>query len=622
MAASINPSRGFSVMAVTVEEVAPNGMALCVDQTGRNVQVSSTLMTAKGQLPQIGELWLIDKTQTGYWMFSAILKFSQIGSTITSSTGTPDDYTFTYPPKQGDIYYQVDASSYADTVWYFDGTAWANSVTTGPTGPMGPTGPTGPQGPALAGLVDVTLTSGVDKTGVTDSSTGIQNAINAIMTAGGGTLYFPPGTYKIAAQLTIPVTSTATSNAISASVNPTHDGTTIFQSNPLRITGAGASATPRGDTPIGGTILNFTTGSAAFQITALGEGTLEIDHIVLMDSSTGANYFILVTNTVLHLHDYVAIGNTLSVYNSGTHTQTSFSITDLVMWGGNGFFNGTVFLPYPSGAAVGCFQGYGSTVERGGHVGIRHAGYFNTAANAIYYDKIAMWNGCGSGTSEPTPFMLQPAAAQSIGGITLMNVDIEMDNGYQYGVMCQDVAGATFTNFSIFDSVTGVAGVYFDSNCSDNTMSYAYLTPGLPDIQDATNGKNNIINGANSRLTGAVYTTASSQSTASTSYVTTGVSVTCITGCHAKVTLSGALFNATGGELAIVAVGVSGATTLAPADALSLNYLSPSANESMAASVVNYLSVTQGTNVFTIWIRCNGGTANFVNGSILVEPLP
>lgn len=44
--------------------------------------------------------------------------------------------------------------------------------------------------------------AGVDPTGATDSAAGIQAAINAVCTAGGGTLHFPPGTYKVGTLLT------------------------------------------------------------------------------------------------------------------------------------------------------------------------------------------------------------------------------------------------------------------------------------------------------------------------------------------------------------------------------------------------------------------------------------
>jgi hypothetical protein len=43
--------------------------------------------------------------------------------------------------------------------------------------------------------------TGVDPTGATDSTSGIQAAINAVQTAGGGQIQLPPGTYKISSAL-------------------------------------------------------------------------------------------------------------------------------------------------------------------------------------------------------------------------------------------------------------------------------------------------------------------------------------------------------------------------------------------------------------------------------------
>ena len=40
--------------------------------------------------------------------------------------------------------------------------------------------------------------------GTTDDTTAIQNAINAVIAQGGGTLFFPAGTYLINATLTVP----------------------------------------------------------------------------------------------------------------------------------------------------------------------------------------------------------------------------------------------------------------------------------------------------------------------------------------------------------------------------------------------------------------------------------
>ena len=49
---------------------------------------------------------------------------------------------------------------------------------------------------------DVVSTYGADKTGVLDSTTNIQTAIDTATLNGGGTIYFPAGTYKLTAQLT------------------------------------------------------------------------------------------------------------------------------------------------------------------------------------------------------------------------------------------------------------------------------------------------------------------------------------------------------------------------------------------------------------------------------------
>ena len=47
------------------------------------------------------------------------------------------------------------------------------------------------------------ITYGADPTGATDSTTAIQNALNAANSAGGGVVYFPAGTYQISSALTI-----------------------------------------------------------------------------------------------------------------------------------------------------------------------------------------------------------------------------------------------------------------------------------------------------------------------------------------------------------------------------------------------------------------------------------
>lgn len=107
----------------------------------------------------------------------------------------------------------------------------------GATGPAGPTGPTGPSGPAGEGVpaggvqnallmkssstdfdtrwsrywpvmdnggqVFNVQTFGAVGNGTADDTTAVQNTINAVNLAGGGTVYFPHGVYKISTALTI-----------------------------------------------------------------------------------------------------------------------------------------------------------------------------------------------------------------------------------------------------------------------------------------------------------------------------------------------------------------------------------------------------------------------------------
>ena len=49
----------------------------------------------------------------------------------------------------------------------------------------------------MSGTTANVLDYGADNTGANDATTAIQNAINAVQNAGGGTVYLPSGTYKV-----------------------------------------------------------------------------------------------------------------------------------------------------------------------------------------------------------------------------------------------------------------------------------------------------------------------------------------------------------------------------------------------------------------------------------------
>jgi hypothetical protein len=98
---------------------------------------------------------------------------------------------------------------YAIRILTADGWQEINTGAQGPQGPAGPTGPTGPTGPAGSGggsgyTVSVrSAPYSATGNGTTDDTTAIQNAINAVNTAGGGTVFFDAGTYRITSALTV-----------------------------------------------------------------------------------------------------------------------------------------------------------------------------------------------------------------------------------------------------------------------------------------------------------------------------------------------------------------------------------------------------------------------------------
>lgn len=55
----------------------------------------------------------------------------------------------------------------------------------------------------MSGMYVNVVNYGADSTGAKDSTAAIQNAINAVEAAGGGTVYLPEGTYKVSQLLQI-----------------------------------------------------------------------------------------------------------------------------------------------------------------------------------------------------------------------------------------------------------------------------------------------------------------------------------------------------------------------------------------------------------------------------------
>jgi hypothetical protein len=132
---------------------------------------------------------------------------------------------------------------------------------------------------------------------------------------------------------------------------------------------------------------------------------------------------------------------------------------------------------------------------------------------------------------------------------------------------------------------------------------------------------------ASSAPASATATVATSQTTTSDSYTdlaTSGPSVTITTGTKALVIITAKIKNTTSTRGANVGYAVSGATTIAAADDISLYSQNGSATEVIqGASFAHRVTLTAGSNTFTAKYKRGDfqGTATFYDRSIIVIDL-
>lgn len=139
---SVNPlthSVGLNTRLVTVLQIA-GSIALCVDRQGNEVRVPMYIQRAKGQLPSVGDNWLISQ-DFGQWAFQAFIGqqpadflAEQITNGAIISPSAP------VSPAVGDIW--INSITGIWSVW--DGTQWnvtsaAGGAIISPTPPPNPT---------------------------------------------------------------------------------------------------------------------------------------------------------------------------------------------------------------------------------------------------------------------------------------------------------------------------------------------------------------------------------------------------------------------------------------------------------------------------------------------------
>lgn len=314
---------------------------------------------------------------------------------------------------------------------------------------------------------------GADPTGVADSTAAIEAAINACaatdLNNSGGTVYFPPGAYRITQTINLPVTNIESSQVNNAPQTP------IFISAPLRITGAGGNSSPRGDGPDFGSVIYFDPTANSTLFNGVGEGTFEFDHMAIVDISAQENLFFFVNNTTTNIHDNAFRGN---------HSFTN-AWTDVIQYGAQG---GTA----PRGDVLGVYQGQVSRLVNNACTQIRHLARLYADASNILFSANAMYNTCGTNTANDAAII---CVGPGCGGNYFEYNDFEMGSfdatdtapfftripvGYAYAISFADGYNNTLVGNQIADCYTGTGTAYPSAQAAYFFSAVTYNAAGLP----------------------------------------------------------------------------------------------------------------------------------------------
>lgn len=212
------------------------------------------------------------------------------------------------------------------------------------------------------------------------------------------------------------------------------------------------------------------------------------------------------------------------------------------------------------------------------------------------------------------PFTL-PTAASTGDVLTATNYNQAVRSNAMFGM-------ATFTNEAARDAAL----------TSPEEGMMAYLTaPTVPAATGTTTavptGVTTIYNGSVWVCTTPVGAFSNTQATTtSTSYVntltsdSTAISVTLVTGTTVLLSMTTQTAHSTTGQVNWLSFAVSGATTVAAADAQSIlaNEAVGTYQFSLARTFI-YTGLTAGTNTFTLNYKTQGATATFFNRNLTVQ---
>ncbi len=299
--------------------------------------------------------------------------------------------------------------------------------------------------------------------GVTDDSAAVAAALAAASAADGGVIFFPPGTYRINSQISIP-----------------NDGASPPVQKSLRLTGAGPShsggaVSIYAGAPLGGSILDLRYGGPGAKIQTLGLGFLELDRLTLKDDGNDAAPFLLATNTTVQVQSVEFHGNP---QKSGATCDQ-----DAIILGGTG-------TDLWTGGANAPFQGYGSVIRGNYFNHIRRGVWLRTYANGVVIEGNTWWQNTGSNLPGGAAIELQGIPSDFCSGNYVTGNIVEM-GGYEHAVTAAYSIHNVLVGNGWYDAGSRVVSfVHFGTAAIQNLLVdgfHADLHPGMTEAAAGTN---------------------------------------------------------------------------------------------------------------------------------------
>lgn len=298
--------------------------------------------------------------------------------------------------------------------------------------------------------------------GFTDDTAALNSAIASLGNSGGGMLWLPAKTCKIAGQITIP-NNGANSN------NKMIGGT-------IRISGQSGGGLEQGYVlSCSGTVLDMTFSATTGKIDSRGLGKLEIDHICFKDSATDGTTFIFATSTNVQIHDNQFLGNSLAA-----------PLQDAIQLGGTG-------TTFASGSANDMCQGYGTDIHNNQFDYVKRAILLRNQCNSYNVTNNHVFNHAANASGGLIE--LDPGAGSTRIAAAVISGNLLEVGGSKYGInivqnavaniivgnSCWD-GGGPFTN-CVFASGTGDSRTTIVNGYSNDDGSFFPNSLSSSDVQ-------------------------------------------------------------------------------------------------------------------------------------------